>query len=189
MFFTYFLQAPKFGRPTRICLRRRKGCAFFQQLGDFKDGSPNALTPGMSTSALSTLSNLSSSYLQSILGTALNAVGLSPNQSSSASSSAQQPDSGQLSPFTQLLSTLQQLQTSNPTEYQQITQQIATNLQTAAQTATTQGNTAAAAQLTQLSNDFTQASQNGQLPSVSDLAQAIGGHHHHGHHHFHAESS
>jgi hypothetical protein len=99
--------------------------------------------------------------------------------------SGQQSDSGQLSPFAQLLSTLQQLQQSNPTEYKQVTQQIATNLQNAAQTATSDGNTSAANQLTQLATDFTTASQSGQLPNISDLAQAIGGgghHHHHGHH-------
>jgi hypothetical protein len=141
----------------------------------------------MSTSSLN---NLSSSYLQSIIGTALQGAGLSTSQTNSTSPLAQQPDNGQLSPFAQLLNTLQQLQQSNPTEYQQVTQQIATNLQTAAQTATTDGNTTAASQLTQLSNDFSQASQNGQLPNVQGLAQAVGGAHHHhgGHHHMHASS-
>jgi hypothetical protein len=92
-------------------------------------------------------------------------------------------DTNQLSPFAQLLSTLQQLQQSDPTEYQQVTQQIATNLQNAAKTASADGNTAAATQLNQLATDFTNASQSGQLPNVQDLAQAVsGGHHHHGHH-------
>jgi len=144
----------------------------------------------MSTSSIL---NLGSNYLQSILGTALQSTGLSANTSSSASGvSSQQPDSGQLSPFAQLMSTLQQLQQSNPTEYKQVTQQIATNLQTAAQTATTDGNTSAASQLTQLATDFTNASQSGQLPNISDLAQAIGGgghHHHHGHHASSSDSS
>ena len=92
-------------------------------------------------------------------------------------------DTNQFSPFAQLLSTLQQLQQSDPTEYQQVTQQIATNLQNAAKTATADGNTAAATQLNQLATDFTNASRSGQLPNVQDLAQAVsGGHHHHGHH-------
>ena len=136
--------------------------------------------------------NLNSSYLQSILNTALQGTGLSPNSTSSSSVSAtssQQQDSGQLSPFAQLMSELQQLQQSNPTEYQQVTQQIATNLQTAAKTATTDGNTSAANQLTQLATDFTNASQSGQLPNVSDLAQAIGGGGHHHHHHGHQADS
>ena len=134
--------------------------------------------------------NLNNSYLQSILNTALQGTGLSPNStSSSTSATSSQQDSGQLSPFAQLMSELQQLQQSNPTEYQQVTQQIATNLQTAAKTATTDGNTSAANQLTQLATDFTNASQSGQLPNVSDLAQAIGGGGHHHHHHGHQADS
>lgn len=82
------------------------------------------------------------------------------------------------------MSTLQQLQQSNPAEYQQVTKQIATNLQSAAQTATADGNSTQATQLSQLATDFTNASQSGQLPNIQDLAQAVGGgHHHHGHHH------
>ena len=142
----------------------------------------------MSTGAIS---NLASTYLQSILGTALQATGLSAKTTShsvSASSLQSQPDNGQLSPFAQLMSTLQQLQQSNPTQYTQVTSQIATNLQSAAQTATADGNTSAASQLTQLATDFTNASTSGQLPNIQDLAQAVGGGGHHHHHHFHAES-
>ena len=133
----------------------------------------------MSTSPIN---NLSNSYLQSIVGTALQNAGVTSN-TSSTSSIATQPDNGQLSPFAQMMSTLQQLQQSNPTQYQQVTQQIATNLQTASQTAQSEGNTNAAAQLNQLSTDFTKASQSNQLPNIADLAQAVGGHHHGGHHH------
>ncbi len=138
----------------------------------------------MSTSLLGALNN---NYLQSAIGGVLQASGLSTNTPSTAvgATSSQQPDSTQLSPFAQLLSTLQQLQQSNPTEYQSVTQQVASNLQSAAKTATTDGNTSAASQLNQLATDFSNASQSGQLPNISDLAQAIGGgghHHHHGHH-------
>ena len=141
----------------------------------------------MSTSPLSFLNN---NYVQSILNTALQGAGLStPASSASGASSSQQADSGQLSPFAQLLSTLQQLQESNPTQYQQVTEQISTNLQSAAQTATNEGNTSAASQLNQLATDFSNASQSGQLPNISDLAQAIGGGGHHHHHHGHQESS
>ena len=104
------------------------------------------------------------------------------------SSVAQQPDNSRLSPFAQLMSTLQQLQQSDPAKYQQVTQQIATNLQSAAQTAQSDGNTTAATQLNQLAGDFTTASKSGQLPNIQDLAQAIGGGHHH-HHHAHAASA
>jgi len=137
---------------------------------------------------------LSSSYLQSVLSTALQGTGLTTNSAGNnlngvgTSSLTLQPDSPQLSPFAQLMSTLQQLQQSNPTKYQQITGQIATNLTQAAQTAQTNGNTTAATQLTQLATDFTNASTSGQLPNIQDLAQAIGGHHHH-HHHSHAASA
>jgi G3E family GTPase len=105
-------------------------------------------------------------------------------------SSLQLPtDNSQLSPFVQAMNTLQQLQQSDPTKYQQVTQQIAANLQAAAQTAQSSGNTTAATQLNQLATDFTNASQSGQLPNVQDMAQAMGGHHHHHHHHSGGSSS
>jgi hypothetical protein len=144
----------------------------------------------MSTGSINPLSN---SYLQSILGSVLQNAGLTTSNADNSLggihqlSAAQQPDNGQLSPFAQLMSTLQQLQQANPTEYKQVTQQIATNLQSAAQTATADGNTAAATQLNQLATDFKNASQSGQLPNIQDMAQAIGGHHHH--HHAHAASA
>src|SRR5271170_1504367 len=137
---------------------------------------------------------LSSAYVESLLSGALQNNGINaataPASNAAAASIGTQQDSGQLSPLAQLLSTLQQLQQSNPTQYAQVTQQIATNLQAAAQTATADGNTSAANQLTTLATDFTNASTSGQLPDIKDLAQAIGGgggHHHH--HHFHTESS
>jgi hypothetical protein len=143
----------------------------------------------MSTSSIN---NLSSSYLQSLLGSALQNTGLTANSTGNglninASSTGIPSDNSQLSPFAQLLSTLQQLQQTNPTQYTQVTQQIATNLQTAAQTAQTDGNTTAATQLNQLATDFTSASKTGQLPNIQDLAQAVGGGHHR-HHHAHAAS-
>jgi len=131
------------------------------------------------------LSGTSSTYLQSLLTSALSSANSTSGSTASSSgvSLGNSQDTNQLSPFAQLLSTLQQLQQSNPTEYQQVMQQIATNLQSAAKTATADGNTAAAAQLNQLATDFTTASQSGQLPNIQDLSQAVsGGHHHHGHH-------
>jgi hypothetical protein len=158
----------------------------FHRLRQRKNGDQNANTESMGS-----ITNISSSYLQSILGTALQATGLTNTGNSqntaSLASAAVQPDNSQLSPFADIMSTLQQLQQTNPSQYQQITQQISANLLTAAQTAQTDGNTTAATQLNQLSTDFSSASKSGQLPSVQDLAQAIGGGHHH--HHFHAGSS
>lgn len=141
------------------------------------------------------INNLTTSYLQSIIDSTLQKPGVQTNAPGNANGASatllqSQPDNSGLSPLGQLLSTLQQLQQSNPTQYQQVTQQIATNLQDAAQTAQKDGNTTAADQLNQLATDFTNASQNNQLPNIQDLANAIGGggHHHH-HHHSHAASS
>ena len=133
------------------------------------------------------ISSLSPGYLQAVLSTALQNAGLSSTKSSApgvgASSFDAKPDNGQLSPFAQVMSTLQQLQQSDPAKYQQVTQQIATKLQKAAQTAESNGNGAAANELNRLADDFTKASNSGQLPNVRDLVQAMRGHHHH--HHFH----
>jgi hypothetical protein len=144
----------------------------------------------MSSVSMNTLSN---SYLQSILSRLQNA-GLTTNETSNspgsvaAPTSTQQSDSTQLSPLAQILTTLQQLQQSNPAEYKQVTAQIATNLTSAAATAQAEGNTTAATQLNQLATDFTNASESGQLPNIQDLAQGVGGHHHH-HHHAQAAAS
>jgi len=132
---------------------------------------------------ISPLNNLALGSLQSLFGSALQSAGITNSNKTASTAGIQQPDNSQLSPFAQLMNTLQQLQQSNPTQYQQVTQQIATNLQSAATTAQSDGNTGLANQLNQLSTDFSNASQNGQLPNVQDLAQAVGGHHHGGHHH------
>jgi len=142
--------------------------------------------------SINPLPNISGPYIQSLIA---NSISGSANKLSSSGvdpSSLILPQDGspQLSPFARILSTLQQLQTSDPTKYQQVTAQIATNLQSAAQTATSDGNTSLASQLNQLSTDFTNASQNNTLPNVQDLATAVAGAHgHHHHHHMHAPSS
>lgn len=137
----------------------------------------------MSTGSIGGLAN---SFLQSILRPQHSIPFTQTANSPANVSSLGQPDRGQLSPFAQILTTLQQLQQSDPAKYQQVTQQIATNLQDAAKTAQQNGNTTAADQLNQLAGDFSTASQNGQLPNIQDLAKAIGGHH--GHHH-HAQAA
>ncbi len=138
---------------------------------------------------MSSINNtLSSSYLQSILSNSLQDTapisGQNNNAAKASGTSITQPaDSGQLSPLSQLMSTLQQLQQSDPAKYAQVTGQIATNLESAAQAAQANGNTSAATQLNALATDFSKASSTGQLPDIKDLAQAVGGHHgHHGHH-------
>jgi hypothetical protein len=129
--------------------------------------------------------SFSNPLLQSAFSTALQGIGLTGNSQSTSSTSATSgigQDNSQISPFAQLLNTLQQLQQTDPNKYSQVTQQIAANLQSASQTETANGNTAAANQLNQLSSDFSAASGNGQLPDVADLAKALSGgrHHHHG---------
>jgi hypothetical protein len=144
---------------------------------------------------MGSINTLSNNSLQSLLNELQQTASTSNPTANGAgtqqASSVGQPssDQAQLSPLAQVLSTLQQLQQSDPTEYQQVTGQIATNLKAAAQTATTDGNTSAANQLNQLATDFSSASQSGQLPNVQDLAKAIGGGGHHHHHHSEASSS
>lgn len=121
--------------------------------------------------------------VSSIFSAALQGTGINLNNILKPASATAVSDSGQLSPVAKLMSTLQQLQSSNPAEYKKVAAQIATNLINAANTAQSQGYTTAASGLNQLAGDFTTASQTGQLPNFQNLGQALGGHHHH-HHHF-----
>jgi dienelactone hydrolase len=73
--------------------------------------------------------------------------------------------------FVQVLTTLQRLQQSDRDRYQQMTAQVAADLQTAAERTPE-----AADQLLQLAKDFTEASKTGRLPNVENLARAIDGH-------------
>jgi hypothetical protein len=136
---------------------------------------------------MTSLIGLSGSYVQSILGAAFSG-GSKTNQAATntAGVGSQAPDTRQLSPFAQILSSLQELQQSDPSKFAQVTQQISVNLASAANSAQSNGNTAAAGQLNQLAADFKAISQNGQVGNVQDLAQAIHGHHHR---HSHAASA
>lgn len=138
---------------------------------------------------MGSIASIGANYLQSVLSSVLQGSGLSGTaKKTQTSNNALPTDNTQLSPYAQITTELQQLQQSNPTEYQQVTAQISTNLQTAAQQATASGNTTLASQLNQLANDFQTASSTGQLPNFQDLAQAASTHHHH-HHHGGAEAS
>jgi hypothetical protein len=117
------------------------------------------------------LIHLATGYIQSLF---TGAVG-SSSTSNSASTKTTSANTGQLSPFAQVLSSLQDLEQSNPSQYRQVTQQIASNLKSASQSATAAGNAPLGSRLTQLATDFNNASTSGQLPNVQDLAQAIGG--------------
>jgi hypothetical protein len=130
---------------------------------------------------MSTIGNIASTLLHAVLPINLfpGSTTASSGAVTASSTLTQQPDTGHLSSFAQLIGALQQVQQANPAQYQQITQQIAVNLQSAAQAAQAGGNTAAAAHLNQLASDFTNASASGQLPNLQDLANAVGGGHHH----------
>lgn len=117
------------------------------------------------------------------------------SSTSAATTSTPQDPAPQLSPASQFLNMLQNMQQQNPTEFKQITQQIATRLQNAAQAATQQGNNTNAAALAKLAQDFQGASQTGQMPSTQQLQTDASGlttnteGAHHAHHHHHAYSS
>ncbi len=143
---------------------------------------------------VNSLSSLVSPYIESILGTTGSTgsgttAGSTANSVDPSSLTLPQDGNPQLSPFASILSQLQQMQESNPTEYQQVTSQISTNLQSAAQTASADGDTSQASELNQLATDFQNASQNNTLPNIQDLAQAIGGGGHGYHHHMASSSS
>ena len=136
---------------------------------------------------LGTISGLTNnSNVQSIFRSAVQDSGLTTDNTTSSASQSQ--DNSQLSPFAQTMSDLQHLQQSDPTKYQQVTQQIATNLQSAAQTAQASGDSTTADRLNQLGSDFSSASKSGDLPNLRDMAQTHGAHHHGGGHH-HAPSA
>jgi len=132
--------------------------------------------------------NLAGGYLQSLFPSQSATSTAAPTSGSTTAAPGATAGTSGNTPFAQILSQLQQLEQSNPTQYSSVTQQISTKLQTAAQSATTAGQTGLANQLTQLSSDFNSASTSGQLPNVQDLASAIGGGGHH-HHHFGAAAS
>jgi hypothetical protein len=125
------------------------------------------------------LVNLASGYIESLFA---NSGAGTSSATKAATVTTGTQDSNSLSPFAQVLSSLQQIQQTNPSQYQQVTNQISANLHAAAQTASANGETGLASELTKLSGDFSSASGSGQIPNIQDLAQAIGGGHHHFHH-------
>jgi hypothetical protein len=86
------------------------------------------------------------------------------------------PDISQLSPFVEFHALHQLLQT-DPARYQQVTQQIATNLRSGAEVLQGNGDTTSANRLNQLAADFGLASRLGEFPSIEGLSQAVAGEH------------
>jgi hypothetical protein len=123
------------------------------------------------------LVNLASGYIQSLFSNPVSGSSSSGTSASGTPGAGSTSASGtnQLSPFAQVLSNLQQLEQSSSIQYTTVTQQIASGLQTAAQSATASGFTGLGGELSQLSTDFNNASTTNQLPNVQHLAQSIGG--------------
>ena len=121
------------------------------------------------------INNNLSSDLQSLLGNQLQTAGVQKQQTNTNAAGAGptsglQSDQSYLSPFSQMVSTLQTLQQSNPVGFGQITGQIAAELQNAAATADPQ----TASSLTQLATVFQGASQSGQLPQLQASGPSLG---------------
>lgn len=134
---------------------------------------------------VNSVNSLLPSYLLPLNGTATDAT-----NANSASSVQQQADVLSLSPASQFLTQLQQLQTQNPQEFQAMLTEITGQLEQAAGTASANGNTAQANQLTALANTFQNASTGEPLPTAQQLQQAgLTGQHHHGGHHSSGSSS
>jgi hypothetical protein len=126
------------------------------------------------------VSNLVSSFLQPNT----NAPGATSGGIQASSFALPQDSAAQISPAASLLGQLQQLQQSNPGQFQKVVTNIANKLTQAANAAQTSGNTTLANQLNQLAAQFQNSATSGQLPSAAGLQQAgLGGHHHHGGHH------
>jgi len=70
--------------------------------------------------SVSSINNLFSQDISSVLSTALQTTNAASN---AKGINGQRSDSSQLSPLAQLLSTLQQLQQSDPVKYKQVTAQ------------------------------------------------------------------
>ena len=114
-----------------------------------------------------------SSDIGSLFGNAIQGVTSTKNNARTNATTANQPsDTSQLSPLAQFFSTLQQVLQSNPGQYQQLTQLIASSLNQIGQQS---GNAGSSNPLSQLARDFSNAANTGNLPDVSGLANAIGG--------------
>jgi hypothetical protein len=132
---------------------------------------------------MSSLSNVSSNLLQSLIAAGLGSTTSTQRtdestntlDSSGVSSLSSSTDSAQISPFSQLLSTLQKLQQSDPSEYKSVMTQIGDKLADAAKAATADGDSAGADQLTKLSDAFKSAGESGDLPDIGVLAQSLDG--------------
>ncbi len=120
---------------------------------------------------MSLISGLGSTVVHSVLGIS---PPLSAARTPRPTNLAANPvDRGRVSPFGELVGSLQQLQQTNLLRFQKVAQQVAGDLNKSASSAQAAGNAAAAVQLGQLASDFTSAAISGQMPNLQDLATAF----------------
>lgn len=118
--------------------------------------------------------SISSIFTQA--GSALSSINASQAPlAASTSQSSSDGDSTDISQLSQLMSELQQMSVSDPSEFEQVTGSIATQLQQAAQ----QQGGSAGNWLSNLAQKFQTASQTGNMSSLETLGHH-GGHHHGG---------
>jgi hypothetical protein len=140
------------------------------------------------SSIASTLYSVNSNLLSEI-GNDLSTTQVASSSSTSGNASttaaaSSSSDSVNFSQVAQLFQQLQQLETSNPADFQKVTADAAAQLQKAAQQTTDPGQ---ASFLASLADRFQQASQSGNLSAFEGGPKASSGHH--GHHHHGSSSS
>src|ERR1700733_4628049 len=124
----------------------------------------------------STLNSINNSLLNEISNSATSQVAsATQGASTTGATGSSSSDTINVSAFAQLFQQLQQLETSNPTEFAKVTADAASKLQQAAQQST---DPAQASFLSSLATQFQQASQTGNLSPFDAGAQAASGHHH-----------
>jgi hypothetical protein len=122
------------------------------------------------------ISKIPGSSQQEVSAIALQSLAITSRTTYTALESTSFSDVGHLSPLAIITGPLLQLQQADPVKYEQVTDRIAVNLQSAAQTAQAHGEAAAVTrQLAQLATGFRDASHRGDIPNLQDLAQAVGG--------------
>jgi hypothetical protein len=135
------------------------------------------------SSISNTLQTLNTSLLSEI--NTFNSTQASTTASTSTSARTSS-DSVGVSPFAQLMQQLQQLQTTNPTEFKQVMSDGATQLQAAAAQSTDPSQVAF---LNNLAAKFQTAADTGNVSAIQPQGASSGTYAPHGHHHHHAASS
>ena len=139
------------------------------------------------SSIANTLNSINSSLLQEI-GNYLSPSQTSSGANATPTATTAAPDSANLSQAGQLFQGLQQLESTNPTDFTKVATDAAAQLQQAAQQAT---DPTQAGFLSNLANKFQQAAESGNLSAFQQNGsqQTMSASGHHGHHHGHGGGS